>query len=95
MLIQILQCSDLFSLHLSGQAWSNDVYKSVEHKVMTNGKVERYSVAYFLCPSYDSLIGSCREPSVYRKFTFGEYRKQVQEDVKRNGQKVGLPRFRL
>ncbi|XP_030461794.2 gibberellin 2-beta-dioxygenase 6-like [Syzygium oleosum] len=77
------------------QAWSNDVYKSVEHKVITNDKVERYSVAYFLCPSYDSLIGSCREPSVYRKFTFGEYRKQVQEDVKKTGHKAGLPRFRL
>ncbi|XP_030529116.1 gibberellin 2-beta-dioxygenase 6-like [Rhodamnia argentea] len=77
------------------QAWSNDVYKSVEHKVTTNEKVERYSVAFFLCPSYDSLIGSFREPSVYRKFTFGEYRKQIQEDVRRNGQKVGLPRFRL
>lgn len=75
------------------QAWSNDVYKSVEHKVMANEQKERYSVAYFLCPSYDSLIGSCGEPSTYRKFTFGEYRKQVQEDVKKMGHKVGLPRF--
>ncbi|OWM78339.1 gibberellin 2-beta-dioxygenase 6-like [Punica granatum] len=77
------------------QAWSNDVYKSVEHKVMTNEKMERYSIAYFLCPSYESLIGNCREPSVYRKFTFGEYRHQVQEDVKSTGRKVGLPHFRL
>ncbi|XP_041012450.1 gibberellin 2-beta-dioxygenase 6-like [Juglans microcarpa x Juglans regia] len=85
----IVNIGDLF------QAWSNDVYKSVEHKVMANTKRERYSIAYFLCPSYDSLIGSCREPSVYRKFTFGEYRKKVQEDVKRDGCKVGLPRFLL
>ncbi|KAH9771449.1 Fe2OG dioxygenase domain-containing protein [Citrus sinensis] len=83
----IVNIGDLF------QAWSNDVYKSVEHKVMANGKMERYSVAYFLCPSYDSLIGSCTEPSTYRKFTFEEYRKQVQEDVKQTGHKVGLPRF--
>ncbi|KAF8398762.1 hypothetical protein HHK36_014620 [Tetracentron sinense] len=83
----IVNIGDLF------QAWSNDVYKSVEHKVMANGKTGRYSIAYFLCPSYDSLIGSCKEPSVYRKFTFGEYRKQVQEDVKKTGHKVGLPRF--
>ncbi|KAG2707761.1 hypothetical protein I3760_05G162200 [Carya illinoinensis] len=85
----IVNIGDLF------QAWSNDVYKSVEHKVMANTKRERYSIAYFLCPSYDSLIESCREPSVYRKFTFGEYRKKVQEDVKRDGYKVGLPRFLL
>lgn len=78
------------------QAWSNDIYKSVEHRVVANREKERYSIAYFLCPSYDSLIGSCREPSsIYRKFTFGEYRNQVQEDVKRTGRKIGLPRFLL
>ncbi|KAF4396798.1 hypothetical protein F8388_004766 [Cannabis sativa] len=76
------------------QAWSNDVYKSVEHRVMAS-KMERFSVAYFLCPSYDSLIGSCREPSIYRDFTFREYRMQVQEDVKKTGRKVGLSRFLL
>ncbi|KDP30016.1 hypothetical protein JCGZ_18588 [Jatropha curcas] len=85
----IVNIGDLF------QAWSNDFYKSVEHKVMANAKMERHSVAYFLCPSYDSLIGSCKEPSVYRKFTFGEYRRQVQEDVKKTGHKMGLPRFLL
>ncbi|PRQ41379.1 putative gibberellin 2-beta-dioxygenase [Rosa chinensis] len=83
----IVNIGDLF------QAWSNDVYKSVEHKVMANEKTERYSIAYFLCPSYDSLIGSCRESSIYRKFTFGEYRSQIQEDVKKLGHKVGLSRF--
>ncbi|EEF43741.1 gibberellin 2-beta-dioxygenase 6 [Ricinus communis] len=85
----IVNIGDLF------QAWSNDIYKSVEHKVMANGKMERYSVAYFLCPSYDSLIGSCKEPSIYREFTFGEYREQVREDVKTTGHKIGLPRFLL
>ncbi|KAL6899561.1 hypothetical protein ACP4OV_006219 [Aristida adscensionis] len=83
----IVNIGDLF------QAWSNNRYKSVEHKVMTNATTERYSVAYFLCPSYDSPIGTCREPSPYRAFTFGEYRRKVQEDVKRNGKKIGLPNF--
>ncbi|KAF6160745.1 hypothetical protein GIB67_035946 [Kingdonia uniflora] len=85
----IVNIGDLF------QAWSNDVYKSVEHKVITNEKVERYSIAYFLCPSYGSLIGSCKEPSIYKKFTFGEFRKQVVEDVYKTGHKVGLPKFLL
>ncbi|PKA58724.1 Gibberellin 2-beta-dioxygenase 8 [Apostasia shenzhenica] len=85
----IVNIGDLF------QAWSNDVYKSVKHKVMTNWNAERYSIAYFLCPSYESTIGSCTEPSHYKKFTFKEFRKQVQEDVKRIGYKVGLPRFLL
>ncbi|THU47910.1 hypothetical protein C4D60_Mb09t20640 [Musa balbisiana] len=87
--------SDFLTILHQDQAWSNDVYKSVQHKVMTNTKVERYSVAYFLCPSNESTIGSCREPSIYKKFTFGEFRRQVEEDVKRSGYKVGLPRFLL
>ena len=75
------------------KAWSNNRYKSVEHKVMTNATTERYSVAFFLCPSHDSPIGACAEPSPYRTFTFGEYRRKVQEDVKRTGNKIGLPNF--
>lgn len=65
----------------------------MEHRVLACSDKERYSVAYFMCPSFDSVIGSCSEPSPYRKFTFGEYRRQVQEDVNATGQKVGLPRF--
>ncbi|TMX01937.1 hypothetical protein EJD97_023087 [Solanum chilense] len=83
----IVNIGDLF------QAWSNDVYKSVEHKVMANGKKERFSIAYFLCPSYDFMIRSYKEPSIYKKFTFGEYRYQIQQDVKFIGHKVGLSRF--
>jgi isopenicillin N synthase-like dioxygenase len=75
------------------QAWSNNLYKSVEHKVVANAAAERFSAAYFLCPSYDSLVGTCGEPSPYRDFTFGEYRRKVQEDVKRTGRKIGLPNF--
>ncbi|XP_017700854.2 gibberellin 2-beta-dioxygenase 6 [Phoenix dactylifera] len=83
----IVNIGDLF------QAWSNDIYKSVEHKVMANGRLERYSIAYFLCPSYESTIGSYEEPSPYKKFTFGEFREQVKMDVKKTGYKVGLSRF--
>lgn len=63
--------------------------------MLANKKRERYSIAYFLCPSYDSPIGSCKKPSLYKDFTFGEFREQVQDDVKRFGYKVGLPRFLL
>ncbi|CBI23168.3 hypothetical protein VitviT2T_014533 [Vitis vinifera] len=83
----IINIGDLF------QAWSNGVYKSVQHRVVTNQKVERFSTAYFLCPSYDAVIESCVEPLLYRKFSFREFRQQVQEDVQKLGYKVGLPRF--
>lgn len=65
------------------------MYKSVEHRVVANPLKERFSAAYFFCPSYETIIRS----EVYRSFSFGEYRKQVQEDVKIFGRKIGLPRF--
>ncbi|KAI4963220.1 hypothetical protein ZWY2020_016951 [Hordeum vulgare] len=74
-------------------AWSNNRYKSLEHKVVANAKAERFSMAYFLCPSHSSPIGSCGEPSPYKPFTFGEYRSKVKDDVKRTGKKIGLPNF--
>ncbi|XP_048230073.1 gibberellin 2-beta-dioxygenase 8 isoform X1 [Ricinus communis] len=83
----IINIGDLF------QAWSNDVYKSVQHRVVTNPGVERFSTAYFFCPSYDTEIESGCEPSVYKKFSFQEYREQVQKDVQILGHKVGLLRF--
>ncbi|KAL0328801.1 UNVERIFIED_CONTAM: Gibberellin 2-beta-dioxygenase 8 [Sesamum calycinum] len=85
----IINIGDLF------QAWSNNVYKSVEHRVVANPMNERYSAAYFFCPSYDTVIQSGLQPCVYRSFSFGEYRKQVQQDVKIFGHKIGLPRFLL
>ncbi|KAK2984800.1 hypothetical protein RJ640_004625 [Escallonia rubra] len=85
--VLVVNIGDLF------QAWSNGVYKSIEHRVMTNQKFERFSVAYFFCPSYDTVIQGCCEPSLYREFSFEEYREQVQQDVKSTGSKVGLPRF--
>ncbi|KAL1362087.1 hypothetical protein HN51_010373 [Arachis hypogaea] len=85
----IVNIGDLF------QAWSNDVYKSVEHKVVANDKMDRYSIAYFLCPSYSTIINGYRKPSLYRKFTFGEYRHRIQEDIKNIGHKIGLSRFLL
>lgn len=62
---------------------------------MSNAEADRYSVAYFLCPSMDSIIGSYSEPSLYKQFTFRDFKKQVEEDKKRTGNKVGLPMFRL
>ncbi|KAH9651397.1 Gibberellin 2-beta-dioxygenase 8 [Citrus sinensis] len=90
--VLIVNVGDLF------QALSNGVYKSVEHRVVSHPKVERYSVAYFYCPSYEAVIESTEniiEPAIYRKFSFREYKQQIQEDVRATGNKVGLSRFLL
>ncbi|KAL9146598.1 hypothetical protein ABFS82_13G120800 [Erythranthe guttata] len=79
----IINIGDLF------QAWSNDVYKSVEHRVVANAEKERFSAAYFYCPSKDTVI----ESDVYKRFSFGEFKKQVEDDVQTFGHKIGLSRF--
>ncbi|KAL1560133.1 gibberellin 2beta-dioxygenase [Salvia divinorum] len=86
----IINIGDLF------QAWSNNLYKSVEHRVVANPVKERFSTAYFLCPPTETVIESGGVGgAVYRTFSFGEYKKQIEVDVKNVGQKVGLPRFLL
>lgn len=85
----VINIGDLF------QAWSGGIYKSVEHRVVANKEVERFSTALFLCPSYETVIRSFSEPPVYKSFSFRDYRQQVREDVKTTGNKVGLQRFLL
>ncbi|ONI13127.1 hypothetical protein PRUPE_4G204600 [Prunus persica] len=63
------------------EALSNGIYKSIKHRVVTSQKVERFSVAYFYCPSYDVVIKSCGKPALYRQFTLREYKQQTQIDV--------------
>ncbi|XP_057764829.1 gibberellin 2-beta-dioxygenase 8-like isoform X2 [Salvia miltiorrhiza] len=86
----IINIGDLF------QAWSNNLYKSVEHRVVANPVKERFSAAYFLCPPRDTVIQSAQiGGAVYRSFSFGEYKKQIEVDVQSIGHKVGLQRFLL
>lgn len=82
----IINIGDLF------QAMSNDVYKSVRHRVVAQG-FERYSAAYFYCPTVDAIMQSFRQPAVYKPFTFRQYAQQVEEDLKNTGEKVGISRF--
>ncbi|KAG4390947.1 hypothetical protein AAZX31_05G081400 [Glycine max] len=77
------------------QAFSNGVYKSIKHRVVASEKVERFSVAFFYCPSEEAVIESHIKPATYRKFTSREYRQQTEKDVKQTGDKVGLSRFLL
>ncbi|KAF7833871.1 Gibberellin 2-beta-dioxygenase 8 [Senna tora] len=72
------------------QALSNGEYRSTKHRVVAAEKIERFSVAYFYCPSDDAMIESYSKPAMYRKFTFKEYRQQTEKDVKQIGDKVGL-----
>ncbi|XP_058075035.1 gibberellin 2-beta-dioxygenase 6 isoform X2 [Magnolia sinica] len=73
------------------QAMSNEEYKSVKHRVVVNGRRERFSICYFAFPMEDGAIHS----SKYKTFTYKDFRAKVQEDIKTTGFKVGLDRFKL
>ncbi|KAJ0044844.1 hypothetical protein Pint_04248 [Pistacia integerrima] len=83
------------SCEFGSKALSNGVYRSIEHRVVAHSEVERFSAAYFYCPSHEAVIESFSKPAVYRKFSFKEYRQQVQKDVRATGDKIGLSRFLL
>ncbi|KAJ0987670.1 hypothetical protein J5N97_006026 [Dioscorea zingiberensis] len=67
------------------QVLSNAMYKSVEHRVITNAKEERISIAFFYNPKCDLLLGPARQlvtpdrPPLYDSMTFNEYRLYIRK----------------
>ena len=61
------------------ELWTNGLYKSTIHRVLTKGDGERYSIPFFLDPKFDAIIkclDCCTDedsPPKYRPTTAGEY----------------------
>jgi isopenicillin N synthase-like dioxygenase len=59
--------------------WSNDVYVSTPHKVVSPSKAERYSVAFFLDPNPDAVVAclasctSADNPAKYAPITAADF----------------------
>lgn len=65
------------------KAVSNGKYKSVLHRAIVNAERERLSVASFLCPCNDAVLGPAKplteedgSAAIYRNFTYDEYYKK-------------------
>lgn len=60
---------------------TNGILKSIEHRVVTNLGVARTTVATFIMPTTDCLIGPAPEflsddsPPGYRTLTFGDFKR--------------------
>lgn len=55
---------------------SNSKFKGAEHRVVTNSRVARTTIAYFIHPSNESLIGPAKalcNPPLYRSMKFKEF----------------------
>lgn len=61
------------------QIATNGLLKSIEHRAMANSAVARTSVATFIMPAMDTLVGPAEElvgednPPRYRAVTFREF----------------------
>ena len=62
------------------QVWSNDQYKAAPHRVLTNPVHERYSIPFFLNPSYETTYEPLPttvtpdRPAAYRRISWREFR---------------------
>lgn len=73
---------------------SNGKLIGAEHRVVTNSSKARTTVAYFIQPSFESIIGPAQElingsnPPLYKSTSFGEFSKsfldkgpKIEEDL--------------
>lgn len=62
------------------QVWSNDQYRAAPHRVPTNPASDRYSIPFFLNPSYETRYEplpstvSRDRPAAYRRINWREFR---------------------
>jgi isopenicillin N synthase-like dioxygenase len=84
------------------QVWSNDRYRAPLHRAFVNPHAERFSVAFFLCPSYatnyaplSSMVNE-RRPPRYRSINWGEfYSQRTIGDYADRGEEIQISRFRI
>ncbi|XVF45202.1 hypothetical protein PTKIN_Ptkin02bG0186000 [Pterospermum kingtungense] len=61
------------------QVWSNELYESVEHRVVVNSERERFSVPVFFFPSHYVMMKPLEElvneqnPAKYKEYNFGKF----------------------
>lgn len=60
------------------QVWSNDKYRSIEHRVVVNENKERFSFPLFFNPSYATDVAPVPEIlgqdlPLYRPYNFGHF----------------------
>ncbi|OMO74177.1 Oxoglutarate/iron-dependent dioxygenase [Corchorus capsularis] len=61
------------------KVWSNELYESVEHRVVVNSERERFSIPTFFFPSHCVMVKPLEElvneqnPAKYKEYNFGKF----------------------
>ncbi len=96
---QLLQpVADTFTVNIGDmlQLWSNDSYTAPLHRVRASDTSSRYSIAYFLNPSYDAVIEPQGKEPVYRPLSWAEFRSlRAQGDYGDYGEEVQLSHYKI
>jgi isopenicillin N synthase-like dioxygenase len=83
------------------QVWSNDRYRAAVHRVITNSSADRYSIPFFLNPSWETSYEplpttvTAREPAHYRRIHWREFRAlRAAGDYADVGEEVQISHYR-
>lgn len=83
------------------QVWSNDRYRAALHRVVTNADRDRYSVPFFLSPSYETTYAplpttvTASRPARYRAINWREFRMlRAAGDYADFGEEVQISHYR-
>lgn len=84
------------------QVWSNDQYHAALHRVVTNPSRDRYSVPFFLSPSWETTYEplpatvALHRPARYRPIHWGEFRTlRAAGDYADIGEEVQISHYRI
>lgn len=84
------------------EVFSNGKYKAPVHRVLTNTDSNRFSLPYFLAPSYSFIIrpleGTYNDdnPIKFRSFPWAEFRKgRYEGDYADKGEEIQITRYRI
>jgi len=78
-LVELVDCNQLIRGNAwMVQVWSNDKYKSVEHRVVVNENKARFSVPFFFNPSQSTNVAPVPQLlgenlPLYRQYNWGEF----------------------
>ncbi|KAL7246800.1 hypothetical protein ACSBR2_001832 [Camellia fascicularis] len=103
--IRVQPIPDAFIVNLGDimQAWTNEIYQSVEHRAVVNSEKERLSIAFFFNPAHHVNVEPLSElidhqnPPKYRPYNYGKFyaTRKVSNFKKLDVENIQLTHFKL